>query len=612
MRKQNSEFKTSFVTQIGKQIANRDYHGFVELDDFACWVVASGIGDDQTQVGAKMAVQGVLAAFEQKPGISKRRVKEYLKTAHRVLKRESTQTRLKASIMIIVTDYMKIRYAHAGNTRLYLLHNKEIVFQSKDQSYYQLKVTDGTYSATHEMGLRERNNLTNYVGIPKGFKKRTSKKIKLKETYTLLVTTVGFWEHVDRIELIDAVEDKQTPEDVTDELEELVLLRNPKVLQSFTISAIFVNKLFLKENKVLKRIKMAFLILLPILIILGIWLFMQHRSNQIQRELIEQIIMHEMDAIDYVYHGSYARGLEQFNEAISLLGSVRNFEGETDLRLRHRVTRLIVDGNTEIERESFERAHGYFTRARHHFLDSADELSMFNSEAITNRIHYIDTRLHIEELISLGDLQASLNQYERALDTYRAARTIVMGLNNLGLMQRLSINIETVQSLYDDGLIRQARAEAQEITLQAENAKDLAPEEVAALFEDVARIYQNVGLHEDATRSRTRADDIRNEGIAHNHQEQQRVAIELESNGDRALLEGDYETALVYYQSAERIYRSIQSEFNITLITQKILATNDLINARNQRDNQEQEPIQESTTSTSKADVETNVVEEES
>lgn len=42
MRKQNSEFLTAFTSEASRKIKNTDFFGFVELDKFACYVIADG------------------------------------------------------------------------------------------------------------------------------------------------------------------------------------------------------------------------------------------------------------------------------------------------------------------------------------------------------------------------------------------------------------------------------------------------------------------------------------------------------------------------------------------------------------------------------------------
>ena len=335
MRKQNSDFKTSFLSEVGTQLENRDYHGYVELDDFACWVVADGIDDYEMKKSAELAVNGVLEAFSKKPGNSKRHLTEYLNVAHRVLRRESIQMRLKASVMILVTDYITLRYAQAGHVKLQIISNNEVIIESMDHSYYQRKLNDGTYLVDRSLGFEERNNLTNYAGILRGFQTHVSKKYKLQEMDTILVTTVGFWEHVTSIEILDGLDGAKDPKEVTDNLEDQLLSKQLENLNNYTIAALFINKLFRKENKVWPIIKKVMMIVLPLLLIIGVLLFLQYRSNQNQLELTKQVVEYELSGDDFIVHGSYARALEQYDLAIALLSDIRVFEGEELLRLKH-------------------------------------------------------------------------------------------------------------------------------------------------------------------------------------------------------------------------------------------------------------------------------------
>ncbi|MBA8895164.1 hypothetical protein B0I61_000503 [Clostridium saccharobutylicum] len=40
MRKLNSKFETSFISEEGTYLQNKDYFAFVELDNYACYVIA--------------------------------------------------------------------------------------------------------------------------------------------------------------------------------------------------------------------------------------------------------------------------------------------------------------------------------------------------------------------------------------------------------------------------------------------------------------------------------------------------------------------------------------------------------------------------------------------
>ena len=118
MRKQNSDFEARFISEEGSRLKNRDYFGYVELDEFACYVIADGITEITDIESARLAIETVILSFQEKPSLSKRSVKGLLKQANRALLGKESDRRLKASITVVVTDYQKLRYGYVGNTRL--------------------------------------------------------------------------------------------------------------------------------------------------------------------------------------------------------------------------------------------------------------------------------------------------------------------------------------------------------------------------------------------------------------------------------------------------------------------------------------------------------------
>ena len=63
MRKYNSSFKTAFLSEVGSRLENNDYFGFVELDGYACYVVADGITHMRGSESARTAIEAAINAF---------------------------------------------------------------------------------------------------------------------------------------------------------------------------------------------------------------------------------------------------------------------------------------------------------------------------------------------------------------------------------------------------------------------------------------------------------------------------------------------------------------------------------------------------------------------
>lgn len=116
MRKQNSVFKTAFTSEADKNLKNTDSFGYVELDKYACYVIADGIDDQVDGMSAKLAVDTIISAFTEAPSMRKGALRRYLRSANKALLTADSKMRLKASVTVVVTNYVKMRYGQAGNT----------------------------------------------------------------------------------------------------------------------------------------------------------------------------------------------------------------------------------------------------------------------------------------------------------------------------------------------------------------------------------------------------------------------------------------------------------------------------------------------------------------
>lgn len=65
MRKQNSDFEARFISEEGSRLKNRDYFGYVELDEFACYVIADGITEVTDVESARLAIETVILSFRK-------------------------------------------------------------------------------------------------------------------------------------------------------------------------------------------------------------------------------------------------------------------------------------------------------------------------------------------------------------------------------------------------------------------------------------------------------------------------------------------------------------------------------------------------------------------
>lgn len=428
MRRENSDFKTSFLSEAGSFMQNRDYFAYTELDDMVCWVAVKGLDTDQEMKSAELAVKAVLESFMEKPSLSKNSVKRYMKKAHQQLQIQSLRVRLKASIVIVVSNYSKLIYAVAGNSRFYHFRNGSLLHRSNDQSLAQEIVNEKNRSFEinkHE----EKSNLLNYLGKPNDFKPYISKKMKLMDGDVLLLTTPGFWEDVNEVEMADALELAKDPIQYTDLLEEVLLSRQNKIINNYTIAAVFVNKVYQESNKKkMKYIKIIAAALIATLIVGGSTLFYQAKQAKKLAELAVEMKDHEETGNLYFEDASYEEALMEYSKGRNIAKKLKDPVHRNLLGTKLRVTQLIINGDKAAEAGKFPEAMEQFEKAS----QEGKIVKNFGKDVIQQKIANMDSIVQIVETTKDGDHQFDSEDYFTALASYEKARKKAVAISFSG------------------------------------------------------------------------------------------------------------------------------------------------------------------------------------
>ena len=170
MRKQNSTYRTVFLSEAGGEPVNNDYFAYVELDKYACYVIADGLNEQPDAESARLAIETILLAFQEHPSTGKRALRSYLLAGNRALCKADGKNSLKASVTVLVTDYAKMRYGYAGNTRLRLYRDGNVKERTQDMSLGNDMARKRKQPADILSRHEERNNLYTWLGCGKGFR----------------------------------------------------------------------------------------------------------------------------------------------------------------------------------------------------------------------------------------------------------------------------------------------------------------------------------------------------------------------------------------------------------------------------------------------------------
>ena len=280
MRRENAGFRTAFVSEEGTKLLNRDYFAYVEMDDYACYVAADSLDDEKDENSAQIVVECILREFTEHPAMHSFSLKKMVRKAHRELIGNKQGLRLRASVAVVVTNYVKCRYLTVGNTRFALLRNDRILYESKDQSLTENLVERETIPRDKAALHEERNNLYSYLGQVNGrMQIQVSRKRKLVNGDVLLLYTRGIWENCDYVDLKDAAKEVSTPQEMADNLEELILSGQKEELDNYTLAVTFVDKVYLNPKKrwTLKKVLAIVIPVMVVLLVLGITLFVRYR-----------------------------------------------------------------------------------------------------------------------------------------------------------------------------------------------------------------------------------------------------------------------------------------------------------------------------------------------
>lgn len=511
MRKQNSTFQSAFISEAGSELQNNDYFAFVELEEYACYVVADGLNDLPDTESAKLAIETALLSFQEHPSMRKNALLSYIKAANRALCKADQKERLKASVMIVVTNYEAFRYVYAGNTRLRLYRNGNKKEQSRDTSLSSDLGKEKNLSEDMLAKHEERNNLYAYVGQGDRFKPVVSKKIKLENGDILALYTRGIWENLDGGELDDVFsEAKDDPKESLNDAEELLLSKQPKTLENYTFAAVFVDKVFTDPERKKKRKKIAIICIAAVVIILAvsavIW-FLHRRYIR----LAEDMDRRYADTIEYIQDSNFIRAGEEAKEALADAEKLRNKEYIQKISDYIKLIEAVNKADEAYDGGNYEEAQNSYisARTRSRYADHAAD------DYINQKLEHIADYLSVFDYIRLGDALNEQGDYDKAEEKYLQAKQLATGV------------------YYEDG-----RKEA-----------------IRALEE----LYQN---RQEET-----------ESVKQQAQEQAELevsAAQLAVEGDKAFAEGDYDSASAFYAMAIEKYQELGDDVHVVLIQTKL------------------------------------------
>ena len=510
MRRINSEFQTVNMSEEGQKLSNRDYFGYVEMDDFACYVLADSLDGDSSINSAKLVVESIIRDFTEVPSMGKGRLKRMAHRAHTELLRQKAGMHLKASAVVAVTDYQKIRYVYVGNSRYYLIRNDRILEKTTDQSLTSNLVEAEKITLDQAAAHEERNNLYSFLGERGTPKIQISKKRKLENGDVFLLLTRGVWEQCPDEKLLEIIRDANEPEEAE--------------IDNYTMAVTFVRKVYQSPKKpwTLKKILM---IVIPVVLVVGgisIALFLRHRSIQNKEKELAECME---DGETYFQNDNYQRAVEEYGEAEELADSLKREEEALLADQYKQVAEQIILADETLAAGEYEKAQELYLTAG----EMSQKAGNVGKDYIDSQLERAKDYIAVYDLIALGERKEEYGNLEGAVAAYKEARE------------------KAADIYYSEG-----KTEALEKQAAAEEAM-----EKAAMEEEARKKEQEEAAAEE-TEKQQQAEEAALEMENQQKANDQQNAIDLENQGNMLFAQGKYESAITFYQTAQAIYRRLE------------------------------------------------------
>lgn len=570
MRKINSTFKTAFISEAGAALKNNDYFAYVELDDYACYVIANSITDRIESESAKVAVENAIRHFQENPSMRRRAMQSYLKATNEDFLSANSNEKLKASICIVVTDYEKMRFGIAGNTRFRLYREGIVAFASHDMSLTQDLIDAEKLPENILSKHEERHNLYTYLGQEKDFSPYISQSIKLINGDIVSLYTSGIWENVDEGELDDVFSEAgDEPQPILDEVEDLLLSRQPKNLTNYTIATIFIDKIFTDPNRArrIRRMIRIAIIVFIILLILGIIFYIWYSNRQDKKHKMN---LYTDNTVTAIQDNNYIRAQSEVKKGIDL---AENLDDEERINLLNNYSRLIdavIAADNDYKNEQYTDAYEAYQNA----LDISRYADNLGESYINKQIMQCENYLSVSDLIALGDKALEENDFDKAEKNYFEAKKMALKAHDLNGNQQAK---EALEKLYEqkkqmqdeqDKKDKQKLSEdISDLITQGDNlqqggdyvgaeAKYMEAKELAAKNYDADSKKEALSALEKLDEVKAKAQAQRQKNIDEQSDKYMTAALVL-ARGDDAFSAGDYTNANAYYNTALEQYTSL-------------------------------------------------------
>ena len=190
---------------VGDRSGNEDRVGYSYGKDVLLMVIADGMGGHHGgEIASEIAVQEITRRFKVEARAKLRKPFEFLvssiQAAHRAIVAHADQHNLlecpRTTCVVCVIQNGYAYWAHAGDSRLYVLRRGNLVSATQDHSKVQQMIDSGQITAEQAARHPDRNKIYSCLGgvVPPHID--MGRELRLEVGDTVMLSTDGFWAQI--------------------------------------------------------------------------------------------------------------------------------------------------------------------------------------------------------------------------------------------------------------------------------------------------------------------------------------------------------------------------------------------------------------------------------
>lgn len=196
------KFSLFHESRIGGRPLNEDRIGHHHTRDALVMVVADGLGGHgHGEVAAEAAVRSIIATFQRqaRPRLASPQafLADAMAGAHTAILAQTNLRKLddqpRTTCVVCVVQDGVACWAHAGDSRLYVLRNGRVLTRTRDHSRVQTLIDEGRITAAEARVHPARNALTSCLGGEVSPRFEFSEPLPLRRGDILLLCSDGLW-----------------------------------------------------------------------------------------------------------------------------------------------------------------------------------------------------------------------------------------------------------------------------------------------------------------------------------------------------------------------------------------------------------------------------------